>query len=217
VESRLTPGTECSVIVELAAEANHVFIPITRGAAPSLGRASSFSDDSSEEGSCCGKVRAWCSRMFRASNVTSGETSSQLEYFRAARYVTGQLFVGDMVTSLVANTFYNPSLHELVSTMINATVHMESVPARYEGRSFFEFFSYLLWEERLFAIGLMRRASSRPPSLLAKIGSPSGGGQQRRFAFVYTAPPMSDTVLLATDRVICFGPARQRPTSTGSA
>jgi len=66
------------------------------------------------------------------------------EYYRQARYACGQLFVGNVITSLTVNTFFNPSLWELVHQMISAEVVMVPLPRDWEGKSYYEYFDKLL-------------------------------------------------------------------------
>merc|ERR1719468_563520 len=86
------------------------------------------------------------------------DNSKSKAYFRQARFASGQLFVGDVVTSLAANTFFNPSLCDLVSTMISADVLLLEVPPRWVGNPYIEYFSNLLWSKDLLAIGILREA-----------------------------------------------------------
>merc|ERR1740117_2611334 len=80
------------------------------------------------------------------------------EYYRQARYATGQLFVGNVITSLVVNTFFNPSLWELVHQMIKAEVVMVPLPRDWERKSYYEYFDKLLREDELMAVAIYRRA-----------------------------------------------------------
>merc|ERR1711977_157346 len=85
--------------------------------------------------------------------------SSVSEYFRQPRFACGQLFISNVVTSLVVNTFYNQSLAQLVGAMVGAHVKTVTVPREWEGKSYMEYFDYLLWEKHLMAIGIFRRAA----------------------------------------------------------
>merc|ERR1711988_764031 len=80
------------------------------------------------------------------------------EYYRQARYACGQLFVGNVITSLTVNTFYNPSLWELVHQMIKAEVVMVPLPRDWEGKSYYEYFDKLLREDDLMAVAIYRRS-----------------------------------------------------------
>lgn len=106
-------------------------------------------------------------------------------YYRTARYARGQLFVDTTLTSLAVNTFYNPSLCELVSAMVSAPMSRWQVSAEWVTKSFFELFDYLLWVEQLLAVALFREQGGVP--------------------YLYTAPPGKETTILTGDLVICFG------------
>lgn len=144
-------------------------------------------------------------------------------YYQQPRFASGQLFVGAVVTSLVVNTFYNPSLSDLVGSMIASNVFTSLVPLEWVGKSYFEYFDYLLWTENRLAVGLLRRAdpqqvdeewasqAQEDSNAFVSEGSSKskGASAKKRFAFVYTAPPAKETTMLQTDRVICFGRSAQ--------
>mmetsp|Transcript_110021 Transcript_110021/g.350445 ORF Transcript_110021/g.350445 Transcript_110021/m.350445 type:complete len:1056 (+) Transcript_110021:84-3251(+) len=232
VESRLPPGKECSVIVELACESNHIFIPIAADSAaaslkfarnslrlmlPSASRMSFVSLGTDQP------PPTWMKRqlarlkdlLIQAAGPVHVDIdeASKLEYFRSARYSSGQLFVDDVVTALMANTLYNPSLCDLVSSMIAASVTLVKVPLVWVGKSYLDFFVHLLWEKGSLALGLMRRGTEK---LDATPASNYGMARslRRNFSFVFTAPPAKETVLLETDRVICFSISRRHTTKT---
>jgi len=204
------------------------------------------------------RIRRWCSSMSdrarnyvaqllggssvettRASNTSNdgagedGEEESDVddvaEYQRHPRYASGQLFVADVLTSLVANTYYNPSLVDLVSTMVSANVETRKVPPKWIGKPYRDYFNFLLWDENLLGLAIIRRARERHGNRMAKrqdglaisaehgvmeqnkaAGGRSDGENVRRFVFVYTAPWAKETVLLESDRIICFAQARLR-------
>jgi len=130
-------------------------------------------------------------------------------FYLQPRFASGQMFCGSVVTSLVVNTFYNPSLSELVSSMISALVFILQVPNEWIGKSYFDFFDHLLVEENRLCVGILRRAD---PSQLGESGKliveeaqGDAPKQKRRYAFIYTAPPAKETTMTDTDRVLCFG------------
>jgi len=130
------------------------------------------------------------------------------------------MFISSVVTSLVVNTYYNPSLSELVTSMISSVVTTKQVPFEWVGKSYFEYFDHLLAVEGSLAVGILRRADPSQIDLLSsgssmnlsqpikqmKSASASADSQlKRRFAFIYTAPPAKETTMTDTDRIICFG------------
>ncbi|CAE7194869.1 unnamed protein product, partial [Symbiodinium pilosum] len=85
------------------------------------------------------------------------------EYFVQPRFAAGRLFAGGTTfTSLAANTFYNPTLIDLVSTMVTTQIRMVKLPHSWEGKSYFELFDFLLWKEKLLAVGIYRTAEVHP-------------------------------------------------------
>jgi hypothetical protein len=124
------------------------------------------------------------------------------EYYRQPRYATGQLFVGNVVTSLVVNTYFNASLWELVHQMIKAEVVMVRLPSDWEGKSYYEYFDKLLREDELMAVAIYRRASAHK-------GKKAQQKKGRRWSYVFTAPPAKETHMQRGDKVICFGKDHQ--------
>lgn len=147
--------------------------------------------------------------------------SSSAEYYRQQRYACGQLFVGTIVTSLVVNTFYNPSLCEMITTMLGTHTTMLKIPKNWVGKSYFEFFDHLLYTEGLMAVGIFRSAAkrakgsarSKPPTVANSAKNDLDfdttwmqlDNGSRMTSYVYTAPPAKETAMLSSDRVICFG------------
>lgn len=146
-------------------------------------------------------------------------------YYRQPRFSCGQLFVGTIITSLVTNSFYNPTLIELVSTMIGAQIIMTTVGNEWAGKSYFEYFDYLLFTESKMAVAMFRDvpkgeavqmeggaakhiSSTAAPSRskVTDAGDPALKAR-RTFSYVYTAPPAKETTMRGGDRVICFGMA----------
>lgn len=201
VESLLPQGSRVPVVTELAAESNHLFLPIpsSASAAPSHP----------------GEAVRLRSKMGLPA-VTSGPHPRGLrgrDCCRQARYASGQLFVGGMITSLAANVFYSPSLYDLVSKMIAAHVTMLKVPPPWVGKPYVDFFDHLLWEQNLLAIGMFRTAQVRlggvqnrelSTSQLVNGRSPEGDIRGKSHQYVYTAPPAWDTKILESDCIICF-------------
>jgi len=119
-----------------------------------------------------------------------GDTSGKMDsdYYRSELFCAGKMFVGTAVTSLAINTFYNPSLHELVMTMLKSKISSVNVPRKWIGRPYRELFEKLLWGEQLLPVGLYRQGGS-------------GGGP----SYLFAAPSTSATELERTDQIICFG------------
>jgi hypothetical protein len=122
------------------------------------------------------------------------------EYYRQPRYACGQLFVGNIITSLTVNTFYNPSLWELVHQMIKAEVVMVPLPRDWEGKSYIEYFGKLLRDDDLMPVGIYRKSE-------AAHRSRRDYARYKKWSYVFTAPPAKETNMMKGDRVMCFSSA----------
>jgi hypothetical protein len=91
------------------------------------------------------------------------ENVMDLQFYRQPRYACGQLFIGNVVSSLAANTLYNPSLTTLVSTMVSGKVSMVPVPRDWIGKPYVDFFEYLLWSQEVLACGIYRKGEYKGP------------------------------------------------------
>lgn len=118
-----------------------------------------------------------------------GDGQMDQDYYRSELFAGGRMFVGTALTSLAVNTFYNPSLHELVMTMLTCQICTVSVPKNWIGRSYRDLIDRLLWGENLLPIALFRRQNRDVPG-------PS---------FMYAAPCANDTELDLEDVIVCFG------------
>lgn len=79
------------------------------------------------------------------------------EYYRQPRFACGRLFVSNVVTSLVVNTHFNPSLAQLIGAMISANIQMVKVSGEWEGKPYMDYFDHLLFERQLMSIGIYRK------------------------------------------------------------
>jgi hypothetical protein len=123
------------------------------------------------------------------------------EYYRQPRYACGQLFVGNIITSLTVNTFYNPSLWELVHQMIKADVIIVPVSKDWEGKSYYEFFTQkLLQEDDLMGVAIYRRNQAGKKRK-------KGEAPEKQWSYVMTGPAAKETHMMKGDRVICFSSA----------
>jgi len=137
------------------------------------------------------KRRSTLERALQAAAGKAGAGSGQMaqDYYRSELFAGGRMFVGTALTSLVVNTFYNPSLHELVMTMLKCQICTVNVPKNWIGRSYRDLIDRLLWGEDLLPIALFRRQNR-------EVRGPS---------FLYAAPCALDTELDLEDIIICFG------------
>lgn len=218
VESQLPPQSPVLVLTDIVVDANHPFLPLpgTWGGRQADKKQSRMSFTMSD---VAGAGRA--SVLHAARNLVNPEAVTKKkstkvkveEYFVQPRFAAGRLFAGSSTfTSLAANTFYNPTLIDLVSAMIMTQITMIRLPPAWEGKSYFELFDLLLWKQSLLAIGIYRHAD------MSLGGSQNAGGNRKsariisakdtrktlRLGFVYTAPPGKETAMMPGDMVICF-------------
>mmetsp|Transcript_105689 Transcript_105689/g.187954 ORF Transcript_105689/g.187954 Transcript_105689/m.187954 type:complete len:1018 (-) Transcript_105689:67-3120(-) len=220
VESQLPPGSPVVVISDIVVDGNHPFLPLPgqyggKAADAHTGRRGFRASlaDIAESG------RA--SLLNAAAMVANPEGAKKREkikvddYFVQPRFAAGRLFAGgNTFTSLAANTFYNPTLIDLVSAMIMCQITMIRLPASWEGKSYFELFDYLLWRQSLLAIGIYRHADmslgggkemDRSNARTSRrIASSKDTRKTVRLGFIYTAPPGKETALMPGDMIICF-------------
>jgi len=143
IESHIgSPSSGPKVIAELTFDMNYHFIPLPGAAAATQALLQNQLLEMEQSGE---------KKELAVENSVS-------EYFRQPRFACGQLFISNVVTSLVVNTFYNQSLAQLVQAMVGAHVKTVVVPREWEGKSYMEYFDYLLWEKHLMAIGIFRKA-----------------------------------------------------------
>jgi len=123
--------------------------------------------------------------VFGKKDATAARTKLKKleEYFVQPRFAAGRLFAGGTTfTSLAANTFYNPTLIDLVSTMVTTQIKMVKLPHSWEGKSYFELFDFLLWKEKLLAVGIYRTADVAPGG--EEEDNPLASGSGRRQSVV---------------------------------
>jgi hypothetical protein len=121
------------------------------------------------------------------------------EYYRQPRFACGQLFVANVMTSLAVNSFFNPSLSELVHKMIKAEVEIIPLPREWEEKTYLEYFEKLLREDEVMPVAILRRGDAQ------KDGTKRPKG--KKWSYVFTAPPGNDTTMKRGDKCICFGSA----------
>lgn len=226
VESQLDRGSATKVMVELTSDENCVFLPV-RG---------DLLDPSQDEGFGSESITSNALNAFRQLKTRTFESFSEasirgsekmfgsskaeepvvLEYYRQARFASGQLLVGSIATALAVNTFYSPSLAQVVSTMISSNVLIVPASKEWIGKFYFEYFEWLLWSQELLGVGIFREGQTQSDPLTRKRGSRSSrssrssvsdraGKQQVVFSYMITAPPAKVTMVKEMDRIVCFG------------
>lgn len=148
VESQLPVGSPTLVLSDIVVDSNHPFLPL-----PGL-------QGQTKEVQPRGAQGERTSGRHSKKEVAVKRPKQKLEeYYVQPRFAAGRLFAGGTTfASLAANTFYNPTLIDLVSTMVTTHIRMVKLPHSWEGKSYFELFDFLLWKEKLLAIGIYRTA-----------------------------------------------------------
>ncbi|KAF4667502.1 Calcium-activated potassium channel subunit alpha-1 [Perkinsus olseni] len=201
IENHLPKGSETVVVVELVFDENYHYLPHSANLHAQAGTGDPVPEPSTD------------ATPTVVLPIRQAKYAQPEEYFRQPRFACGQLYVGSVVTSLVANTFYNPSLAQLVQQMISSRILMVILPTAWAGRSYLDLFQHLILDRNLLAIGLFRTAepaSVRPTSAgAASTGtdtrpntSSSQESQYRSHSYVYTAPTAM-TLLVETDQILC--------------
>ncbi|CAJ1449485.1 unnamed protein product, partial [Effrenium voratum] len=226
VESQLPVGSPTLVLSDIVVDSNHPFLPLPGLLGTAQAKEPSRFQAKEEKRGFFGKRGPENPKRMRAKKLE--------EYFVQPRFAAGRLFAGGTTfASLAANTFYNPTLIDLVSTMVTTQIRMVKLPHSWEGKSYFELFDFLLWKEKLLAIGIYRTAEVStggdeevPSSTNQRRSSVSAGGRRKsvggvdvrasrltnsiktrktvKVNFVYTAPPGKETAMMPGDKVICF-------------
>jgi len=134
-------GKEILVLVDLAIDSNCTYVPIASHK-PKVEDKKPLGDE--EE--------------VQEPPAKAVEEGDALPYLMQPRFVTGQLFAsGSVVTSLVANMLYNPSLGSLILEMLRVRFVVVPVPLGFRGRNFQQLFEYMLRRKNLVAMALVRR------------------------------------------------------------
>lgn len=169
VEAQLPATSKTVVISELSFEDNHYYIPLPMHPVPQVEVKRKVA-----EARRTSVIRS--SLAATDSNPIPDDTDSEdeqkgvkkpdkkngpppeEEFYKQPRFAASRLFVSNVVISLAANTFYSPSLSELVCMMVGARVVLVPTHKDWVGKSYFEYFDHLLFSEGLLAIGLYREA-----------------------------------------------------------
>ncbi|KAF4742504.1 Calcium-activated potassium channel subunit alpha-1 [Perkinsus olseni] len=229
IENHLPKGSETVVVVELVFDENYHYLPhsanlrisgFLRKSMNAIRRSTRYAQAAKGDPAPEPSTDATPTVVLP---IRQAKFAQPEEYFRQPRFACGQLYVGSVVTSLVANTFYNPSLAQLVQQMISSRILMVILPTAWAGRSYLDLFQHLILDRNLLAIGLFRTAEpASPPTLndgcdlrfvLLVLELPLPGRRRgptrpavkvllRRHSYVYTAPTAM-TLLVETDQILC--------------
>jgi len=122
-----------------------------------------------------------------------------LSYTNQPRYAMSNCIVGSSVTYLVAATYYNPTIPQLLDLFTDKDFMVVAVSTQWIGKKYGELFEYLIKQKDLLSVALYRQTSSDDldcPNVLGVEGSPPP-------AYVFTAPPLQE-ILIKNDRLLCM-------------
>eukprot|EP00929_Paragymnodinium_shiwhaense_P022758 TRINITY_DN14444_c3_g1_i1.p1 TRINITY_DN14444_c3_g1~~TRINITY_DN14444_c3_g1_i1.p1 ORF type:complete len:1126 (+),score=244.01 TRINITY_DN14444_c3_g1_i1:182-3559(+) len=131
------------------------------------------------------------------------EALETMEYVYHYRFMKGQVFVSSSMTSFVANTFYNPSLVQLVQYLMQAPLLILPLPAAWERKSYADLSMWLLKNRNLLALGLYRSAQAAESGAF---GQPLDDNVPT-FHYMFTAPAAYKTLVVRSDRILCLAPS----------
>lgn len=219
-------GHRPPVIVDLMFDSNHSFVPLqgegkeAEGAGSLLGLFKSGSmaiDPRQAQGQSVGKFGFQSSgpglQHSDADRIDQAVTrrASDTGFYKQPRFACGTLFVSSVVTSLVVNTMYSPSLAQLVRELITAHFILVPVPIECHGWTYEKFFVHLMRNRNLISLAMMRKTDAVLPTEddenIAPPGtSTSGWGKKGpNYRFMQTAP-VATTRIVFDDQVLCVPP-----------
>lgn len=234
VESQLEKSGNAVVIADILLDMNHPFLilPGQIGASASAaqfsggvqsparrGRVAAFSiaQFEQEEQAVVGRLQRCLSALGIGQSAKIKTEVDRNGYYLQPRFAAGRLFAGsNAFVGLAANTYYNPSLMQMVSRMITTEISMLRLPHAWEGKPYADLMDYLLWKQKLLAIGIYRHAemSLGGSDQRQTQKSVNGGARLRQemqdtrksvmLGFVYTAPPARTTRMRHGDQIICL-------------
>lgn len=219
IEHNLPRASLTQVILELAFDQNYVFVPLGRLAltAPLMTRDPPKSEDSSNTnrfgdgtkgmptGGILGMIAVKGPNQRQVKSRGSLMQLESSEYYRQARFASGQMFTPSIVTSLAASALCNPSLTLLIRSLIQAHMLLVPVPKEWETRTYADLFTWCLQEKNILALGLWRAGKSSASGVQERRESADAGPV--KIHYLYAAPAATETRVLRTDRILCLVPS----------
>jgi hypothetical protein len=120
-------------------------------------------------------------------------------YTKQPRYAMGHCFISSTITYLVAGTYYNPTIPQLLELFTLKDFMMVSVTTAWIGKEYGMIFKHLLEEKDVLPVAIYRRTTSddvdvpNPPKVE---GAPPPG-------YIFTAPPINEP-LCRFDKLLCM-------------
>lgn len=220
IEANLPKTSLCQVILELVFDQNYIFVPLGRLAltAPIVPKDITKSADEQQtdalapgsKGTPAGGILGMMTvrANSRSGRPTLKDTAIQMEsseYYRQARFASGQLFTPSIVTSFAASALCNPSLTSLIRSLLSANMLMVPVPNDWETRTYGDLFVWCLREKNILALGLWRAGKSSASGQQERKESGDSGPVKHNYIFV--APSAVETRVLRSDRLLCLVPS----------
>lgn len=143
-------GREIPVVLNLMMDTNAAFVKLRSEAEPKKDQVAIEDLD-------------W--DMKESAMLEANAEEEATEFFMRPRYLSGQLFVSSITTSLAANMLYNQTLGLVVHEMMRTSFVVVPVPEDAEGtpcRKFCQVFEHLLKHRNLLALALIRSLGAEP-------------------------------------------------------
>lgn len=125
--------------------------------------------------------------------------SDESAYTNQPRYAMSHCIVGSSVTYLVAATYYNQTIPQLLDLFTDKDFLVVAVSIQWVGKEYGYIFEHLLKTKDLLSVGIYRQTTSEDigvPNVLGAEGQPPPG-------YIFTAPPV-DEPLCRNDRLLCM-------------
>merc|ERR1719335_1461794 len=113
------------------------------------------------------------------------------EYYRQARFASGQLFTPSIVTSFAASALCNPSLTLLIRALLTANMLLVPVPTEWETRTYGDLYVWCLQQKNILALGLWRAGKSSASGQQER--KESGDTGPVKHNYLYVAPVAHET------------------------
>jgi hypothetical protein len=216
IETNLPKNSLAQVIIELVFDQNYVFVPLGRLAltAPIVPKDVNKSQDESltqqgSRGQAVGGVLGMMAvKKQQKVASTFKDAAVQMEtseYYRQARFASGQLFTPSIITSFAASSLCNPNLPLLIRALLTANMLLVPVPVEWETRTYGDLFVWCLQQKNILCLGLWRTGKSSATGQQERKESGDSGPVKHNYLFV--APSSVETRVLRSDRLLCLVPS----------
>jgi hypothetical protein len=111
----------------------------------------------------------------------------------------GHCFISSTITFLVAGTYYNPTIPQLLDLFTLKDFMMVSVTNLWIGKTYGHIFRHLLEEKDMLAVAIYRKTTSDD----AECTHPAGVEGAPPPGYIFTAPPANE-ILCRFDKLLCM-------------